>query len=205
MDNTKYKEYNELFIYACESGFIHVVKDLIKNPIIDTSYSKSLSIKRAIKNGHLDIVKMLIDNYEINDDGIMEYATSYFQYDIIIYLYNIIDTYGNRKYTFKNSLVWAVYNKHIALTELILNNSSGIDCLKELSIFPHCQYNNVISMTIKKDSEDITFLIKTYILINVARIIKKINIVKRFLLKYIIYILIVNIFIDLQVNLIKKT
>lgn len=60
-----YKTRNTQFTKACEHGDIKTVKHLYKNSIIDVSYKDNYALCLAAANGHVDVVKYILENTNI--------------------------------------------------------------------------------------------------------------------------------------------
>ena len=90
--NLKYN-YNYYIKWASTKGYTTIVKYLLKSNEVDPSVSNDFSLNIAAKEGHLDIVKLLLNDKRVNiDTSRQPIITSMdnHKYDITKYLLNKI-------------------------------------------------------------------------------------------------------------------
>jgi len=190
--NLKYN-YNYYIKWASTKGYTTIVKYLLKSNEVDPSVSNDFSLNIAAKEGHLDIVKLLLNDKRVNiDTSRQPIITSMdnHKYDITKYLLNKIyhrkKNINNTQYRRRGNFYtdhfypinfkyfqYACNNGHIEIVEYLLTKSY----LTLSFSFLVDVYNHEVFRVLLKDKRfnpdyDNNYILKTAVSRNQTEIVK---------------------------------
>lgn len=120
----------DLLCRAAENGKLDLVKTLVGGingeSDININYKEGSAIRWAARNGHIDIVKLLIDkgaHVRCNEDYALRWACSEGHVEVVECLIDLCPS----KHTYTKSLGYAVENGHNQIVKMLLEHNASVD------------------------------------------------------------------------------